>query len=141
MGVDTETTTEDETQKSENGSSGSDNGVGKTAFRAAALAAATGATAYAAKRMLSDRQESQSESSQKPKPKPKGSGGGSDESLVGSMFSSGWDAAKDSLLPVAEDAAASAGEFVGRSAPEVVRDRIVPRFISGFERGRESSEE
>jgi hypothetical protein len=138
--ADTETEATEETQQSENGSSGSENGGHKTALAAAALAAATGATAYAAKRMWSERQESQSEGegSQKPKPKSKSSGSGDDESLVGSMFTSGWEAARDSLLPVAEEAATTAGEFVARSAPEVVRDRLVPRFIAGFERGRES---
>jgi hypothetical protein len=36
-----------------------------------------------------------------------------------------------------EDAAGNAGEYVGRNAPELVTDKIVPQFIRGFERGRQ----
>jgi hypothetical protein len=48
------------------------------------------------------------------------------------MVSGGWEAARDSLLPMAEDAAGAAGKYLANSAPDVVRERIVPRFISSF---------
>jgi hypothetical protein len=57
------------------------------------------------------------------------------------MATSGLGAAKDSLLPFAEEAAGAAGEWVGRNGPDYVCDSIVPRFISGFERARKSSEQ
>ena len=60
-------------------------------------------------------------------------------SLVTAAVSSGWDVAKDSLLPVIEDAATKAGAFVADRAPEVVRDVVVPRFIAGFQRAQRGS--
>jgi hypothetical protein len=110
------------------------NGGSKAAVRAAAIAAATGATAYAAKRALNARDQSQSGNREK---KP---GGEQEESLVATMLASGWDAAKDSLLPFAEDAAATAGEYVARNGPELLRDTLVPRFIRAFEQARSSDE-
>lgn len=37
------------------------------------------------------------------------------------------------LLPLAEEAAGSAGRYVGEHAPETVREQILPRFIDAFE--------
>jgi hypothetical protein len=115
-------------ERSQNGSNGR-----RTALRAAALAAAGGATAFAARKALSGRHESQSgEGSSR--------SGGGDESLISSVLTSGWDSARESLLPLAEEAAEGAGEFVAKNAPDVVRDSLVPKFISGFEGARASSE-
>ena len=50
-----------------------------------------------------------------------------------------WESARDSLVPMIEDAAESAGEYLARSAPDVIRDSIVPRFIRGFENAQQSS--
>jgi hypothetical protein len=115
--------------EAQNGSNGR-----RTALRAAAIAAASGATAIAAKKAFSGRQGSQS-----------GAGGGrsssGDESLFSSMLTSGWDSARDSLLPFAEEAATGAGEFIARNAPEVVRETLVPKFISGFESARKKASE
>jgi hypothetical protein len=117
-------------ETSGNGSSG----AGKTAVRAAAIAAVSGATALAAKKAFGDRgsDEDKPERAQR-------KGGGND--VLSSMFSSGWDSAKDSLVPMIEDAASSAGEYLARNGPELVRDTILPRFIDGFERGRKSGDE
>lgn len=129
----------EQTQQAETPATGQDSGNGsnggghKTAFRAVALAAASGATAIAARKAFSGRQGSGSGQESK-----KGAGGGADDSLVSSMLTSGWDAAKDSLLPLAENAATSAGEFLAQSGPEVVRETLVPRFIDGFESARDS---
>jgi hypothetical protein len=61
--------------------------------------------------------------------------------MVGAMLASGWSAAKDSLLPAAEDAAEAAGVWVARSGPDVVSDALVPRFIRGFQKARRSSDD
>jgi hypothetical protein len=107
----------------------------KTILGVAALAAASGATAFAAKKAFSSRSDAGS-----------GEGRGrssGEESLFSSMLESGWDSARDTLLPVAEEAATGAGEFVANHAPEVVRESLVPKFISGFEsaKKKQSSED
>jgi hypothetical protein len=121
-------------QKTEpgNGASGTDGGH-KTAVRAAAIAAATGATAFAAKKAFSGR-EQRTGGGDAPRRRRLPRAG--DESTVGAMLASGWEAAKDSLLPFAEDAADAAGKWVARNGPEVVSETIVPRFIRGFEKAR-----
>ena len=101
--------------------------------RAAVIAAASGATAYAARKALSGRSSTDAE---RGKSNAKGSGDDGGASLVTAAVASGWDVAKDSLIPVVEDAAAKAGAFVAERAPEVVRDVVIPRFIAGFERGK-----
>ena len=42
-------------------------------------------------------------------------------------------AVSDSLLPFAEEAAAAAGKAAAEKAPAAVRDKLIPRFIEGFE--------
>jgi hypothetical protein len=112
-----------------NGSNGSEGGSRKAVVQTAALAVAASAAALAARRMFLEQSQPRTDDD-------RDSGARSEESLLGSMLVSGWCAAQDSLLPVAEDAASAAGEFVARSAPDVVSERLLPRFISGFERGR-----
>jgi hypothetical protein len=113
---------------------GSNGGAGRTAVRAAAIAAVSGATALAAKKAFGDRGSSED------KPERSQRRRGSDDVLA-SVVSSAWDSARDSLVPMIEDAATSAGEYLARSGPELVRETIVPRFIKGFERGRGSQDE
>jgi hypothetical protein len=48
----------------------------------------------------------------------------------------GWDAAKDSLLPLAESAARAAGRFTAEHSPELIRDRLIPPFIEAFTQTR-----
>jgi hypothetical protein len=96
--------------------------------RVAAIAAASGATAFAARKAFG-RSGHGGDNSQSDRAKD-------GASLIGAAVSSGWEVAKDSLIPVVEDAAAKAGAFVAERAPEVVRDVVIPRFIAGFERGR-----
>src|SRR3954467_6238410 len=50
----------------------------------------------------------------------------------GSLLSKVWDSASSSLLPLAEEAAEAAGKWTAENAPDLVRDRIVPRFIESF---------
>jgi hypothetical protein len=117
-------------QTTGNGSNGG--GAGKTAVRAAAIAAVSGATALAAKKAFVDRGSSSEDNPKRDQQK-----GGSGE-VFGSMVSSAWDSARDSLVPMLEDAASSAGEYLAQNGPEIVRETIVPRFIDGFEHGRGS---
>ncbi len=49
-----------------------------------------------------------------------------------SLLSTVWDSAAGSLLPLAEEAADAAGKWTAENAPDLVRDRIVPRFIESF---------
>ena len=53
-------------------------------------------------------------------------------SIVGTVLTSGWDAARDALIPAAEDAAGAVGGYLAEKGPEVIRERIVPRFIESF---------
>jgi hypothetical protein len=106
----------------------------KTALVAAAAAAATGAATLAVRKALShdgdgggaadDRSGERAEQKQG---KSKGSG-----SMLSTAAASAWDSASDVVLPMAEDAVAAAGRYVAEHAPEVVRDRLVPRFIEAF---------
>lgn len=50
----------------------------------------------------------------------------------GSLLSTVLSSASDSLMPLAEEAAEAAGKWTAENAPDVVRDRIVPRFIEAF---------
>ena len=65
--------------------------------------------------------------------------GGDVGSVLGSVLSGGWDAARDALIPAAEDAAGAAGEYLATKGPEIVRDRIVPRFIESFNEAHSAS--
>jgi len=58
------------------------------------------------------------------------------DSLRGLMSSATWSHAQELALPFAERAAASAGEFVAREAPDVVSERLIPRFIDAFNKAR-----
>ena len=49
-----------------------------------------------------------------------------------SVLTTVWDSASSSLLPLAEEAAEAAGKWTAENAPDVVVDRIVPRFIEAF---------
>ena len=121
MAVEEQEQTNEETQDQERG------GNRGTAAKAAAAAAATGVAAIAARKALSNRGHKDEQAKNGGKPS-KGEG----ESLVSSMISGGWEAARDSLLPIAEDAAGAAGEFLAQNGPDVIRERIVPRFIQSF---------
>jgi hypothetical protein len=113
--------------------SGGSNATG-TAVKAAAAAAATGVAALAAKKALSGRGSSNGHSGNGSSPQGEGEG-----SVLGSVLSGGWEAARDALLPAAEDAAGAAGEYVAQHGPEILRDRIVPRFVDSFNEARGGS--
>jgi hypothetical protein len=117
-------------------------GTGGTALKAAAAAAATGAATYAVRRALShddngskngdgigDVVEKVKKSDVVGKVKKKSGGS---QSLLSAAAATGWDAASDALIPLAEDAAESAGKYVATHGPEILRERIVPKFIEAF---------
>ncbi len=117
--------------------SGSGHAATGTAMKAVAAAAATGAAALAAKKVMSSRGgNSNGGSSNGDSPERQG---GDENSILNSVLSGGWEAARDALLPAAEDAAGAAGEYVAQHGPDVLRERIVPRFVESFNEARGGS--
>ena len=125
----------EETQTQERQHNGHD--ARRTVVRAAALAAASGATALAAKKALSHDSSSEESGDDRRRRQKSGGGGGA---VMSSMMGSAWSSARDSLMPMLEDAAGQAGEYLAKNGPDVVRENIVPRFIRGFENARGSSD-
>jgi len=118
-----------DTQQEEQGGSGKG-----TAVKAAAAAAATSVAAVAAKKALSNRGSSNGQS--KNGGSSSGSGFGEAGTVLNSVLSSGWEAARDALIPAAEDAAGAAGEYLAKNGPDFVSERIIPRFIDSFNEAR-----
>jgi hypothetical protein len=107
-----------------------DEGLGRgAALKAAGAAAATGAAALAVQKMLSNRSSKEGSDSEE----RKGDGQGS---VLASAAAGGWDAARDALMPLAESAAGAAGKYLAEHAPDIVRERVVPRFIDAFNDAR-----
>jgi hypothetical protein len=107
------------------------------ALATAAVAAAAGVGAYALRKALT------SGSATSLVPARNGQGDGEDDGDEGggdeggsrggsSLLSTVLDSASSSLVPLAEEAAEAAGKWTAENAPDVVRDRIVPRFIESF---------
>jgi len=114
---------------------GGGGGTANAALKAAAAAAATGAATYAVKRIRShDGGKSSGDGDERDEGSGKSSRGksGSSPSILASAAATSWEAAADALMPMAEDAAEAAGKYLATHGPEIVRDRIVPRFIEGF---------
>jgi hypothetical protein len=57
---------------------------------------------------------------------------GDTSSMLNSALSGGWEAARDALIPAAQDAAGAAGTWLANNGPAFVTERIVPRFIESF---------
>ncbi|HEY2311722.1 MAG TPA: hypothetical protein VGH46_11510 [Gaiellaceae bacterium] len=57
-----------------------------------------------------------------------GNGGGSRSALLDTV----WESASDAVVPMAEEAADAAGKWLAENAPDIVRERIIPRFIESF---------
>lgn len=105
----------------------STNGGGHGALKAATAAAAAGAATLAVKKVMSSRHDDSDEGDRPRKSKRSGS-----SDLLASAGASAWEAASGALVPLAEEAAEAAGKFLAEKSPEVVRQRIVPRFIEAF---------
>jgi hypothetical protein len=105
-------------------------GAGSAALKAAAAAAATGAATYAVKRVRShdsgksDREDGGDSST--------GRKSGGSQSILASAAATSWEAAADALMPMAEDAAEAAGKYLATHGPDLVRERLVPKFIDAF---------
>jgi len=127
---------EQQEQEEQQEQSSSGPGTG-TAVKAVAAAAATGAAALAAKKVMSSR-SSGSNGTSSNGGTPERQGGEGENSILNSVLSGGWEAARDALLPAAEDAAGAAGEYVAQHGPDVLRERIVPRFVDSFNEARGS---
>ena len=116
-------------------------GVSGTLLKAAATAAAAGAAAVVARKAFShDDQGSsngagKSNGSSASKSSDEKSGGS--VGALGAIASGGWDAARDALMPAAEDAAGALGSYLGENGPEILRDRLVPAFIESFNEARQ----
>jgi hypothetical protein len=130
----TEQTKSEPTQAADTSGSTSGSTAGSTALKTAAAAA--GAAAMIARKAFSGSGSSNGAARENGSSGERGSSGGSKSSALTAIASGGWDAARDALVPAAEDAAAAMGTFVGQNAPELVRDRIVPRFIESFNEAR-----
>jgi hypothetical protein len=128
---------ETKTDQAEETNGGNDSNGGHRVVQAAAIAAATGAAALAARKAFSARDQA-TESGEKSRSQKKSSQG---QSTIAAMATSSWSAASHTILPFAEEAAGAAGEWVGSNAPDVVVETILPRFITGFERGRSQSDQ
>jgi hypothetical protein len=48
-----------------------------------------------------------------------------------------WEAAQEHVLPPAEEAMEAIGRYLATDAPDVLRDRLVPRLVEAFEDARE----
>src|SRR5262249_23909435 len=108
-------------------------GAANAALKAAAAAAAAGAATDAVRRIPShDAGNSDGDDRGEGGSSTRGSKGGSSPSILAPAAATSWEAAADALLPMADDAAQAAGKYVASHGPEVVRDRIVPKFIAGF---------
>src|SRR3954447_23424051 len=113
--------THESPERPDNGRSGSDSAA-RTAFRAAAIAAGTTAATAAARRAL----------------RSSGSAGsGSSRGTLVAALLSAWEAAPEHVLPPAEEAMGAIGRYLATDAPEVLRERLVPRLVEGFEDARE----
>ena len=97
-----------------------------TALKAAAAAAATGAATYAVKKV---RSQDSGKSNGDGGSMTKGSGG---QGILASAAATSWEAASDALVPMAEDAAEAAGKYLAQHGPDILRERIVPKFIEAF---------
>jgi hypothetical protein len=122
-----------------NGATESSQSTLRRAVKAGALAAAAGTTVAAAARIMGSKTGDEREGSAETA-RQRGSGvrgAASRASKRGEPFiSAGWEAARDSLLPLAESSARAAGKFAAEHSPELLRDRILPPFIEGFTQAR-----
>ena len=106
----------------------------RSAALTAAAAAATGAVATLAVKKVRSQNGSSGPGEALRNVTTRGRSGASN--ILASAAESSWEAAADVLIPMAENAAESAGKYVAKNAPDVIRDRIIPKFIEAFEEAR-----
>ncbi len=131
-----ENTTGNSTRAESTGSADASGGTGpsKIAVTAAALAAAGGASALMARRSRSTggvsgggdkKSTSQSEG-----------GGAKKDGMMSVVVAASRDAVIETLIPAAEDAATAAGRYVAHNGPELLRERLVPKFVAAYVEAR-----
>ena len=128
------------TGEQESGRNGSENGKHGGGFKTAAAASVAAGVSYlVAKRALGNRGGGGSEASGGAGREEGDGGAGSSrksDSLRSAVDVLTWDRAQEVLLPMAERAADAAGGYVAREAPDLVSDRLIPRFIEAFNKAR-----
>lgn len=105
------------------------------ALATAAAAAAAGAAVYGLRKALASGGNGNASSRSEHDDDYEDDGDEGEESGMrgGGMLQSVWESASDSLVPLAEQAADAAGKWVAENSPDLVRDRLVPRFIEAFQ--------
>jgi hypothetical protein len=106
------------------------------ALATVAVAAAAGAGMYALRKALANSGSGSSNSlarrngdgGEDDDENGNGNGGGSRSALLDTV----WASAADAVVPAAEEAADAAGKWLAENAPDVIRERIIPRFIESF---------
>jgi hypothetical protein len=104
------------------------------ALATVAVAAAAGAGMYALRKALASSGNGSSNSLSRrngdgeDEGDENGNGGGSRSALLDTV----WASAADAVVPAAEEAADAAGKWLAENAPDVIRERIIPRFIESF---------
>src|SRR5436190_22452876 len=110
-----------------NGRSGAKStGSTREALRAAALAAAATAGAAAARQGIKKARSTDSARRDSWQAR-----------LSSKTFTAGlhvaWEAAREHVVPAAEEAAGALGRYLAKDSPEILREVIVPRFVRSFE--------
>ena len=134
-----------DSKKSGQSSSGGGSRAG-AALKVGALAAAAGGAALVAGKAMSGGKSSGGGGGEGRNSARQngGSGAGGRASLdkvVQAVGQGRWDVLKDVALPFAENGATSAGTYVAKQGPEILTERLLPKFIDAFneERGKSSS--
>jgi hypothetical protein len=92
------------------------------ALKGAAVSAAVAAAVYGLRKAVAAQTERDEEETS----------GKNGHTRSGPLLITALESASDHILPLAEAAAEEAGRWVARNSPEVVRDRLLPRFIDAF---------
>jgi hypothetical protein len=103
------------------------------ALATAAAAAAAGAAIYGLRKALSNGGGRGAGPGDNGDNGDDGDAGETGEGGGHSLLATLWESASDTILPMADQAARTAGGWVAANSPEVVRSRIVPQFVDGFE--------
>jgi hypothetical protein len=101
------------------------------ALATVAVAAAAGAGVYALRKALASGGSSNALARRNGDGDDEGDengNGGSRSALLDTV----WESASDAVVPVAEEAAGAAGKWLAENSPDVIRERIIPRFIESF---------
>jgi hypothetical protein len=96
-----------------------ENGEKSDALSSAAIAALAGALAYGLKKALADRHPPSLQST-------------GERAFDRSLLPAALESTPDMLVPLFENAASAAGKWVAENSPDLIRERLLPRFIGAF---------